>query len=666
MLGRFCLAVVLLFANATNAETPTKIAKEKRDPAAILAEDFFTPINERNFRLSPDGKYLAFFNETTNAYTLTITDLEKLEVIHNFAISYKSPSNLTWISNRRLIFGVNGAINSVNLDGTDLRVLISHLYEPENINSYRSLVNNFRYWSLMDSLADNPDEILVSSYDKNGYANIHRINVFTGDKEDLYVARELKAGRLYTDRNGNVLLAEKVKKEVREFYKLTTSKNDKPMLASIDIANQVYDLSYDAKSYLARQVIVNGFGYEKDVIYLSENVTGDRFRLVKYNYVTNQHDVIANDEIYDVGTVNEHVDLMFFHKEKKLVGISYQADKPKTIWFDERFKEYQRRLDAQYVGRINEIFDWSENADRLLVYSWSARSRGKIIIFEPESNRFILQSHFSTDLDQYALADKEIYTYPAQDGTVIRSYLTLPEKDKKGKLPLIVLPHGGPFVRSEYTYDGFVQYFSSRGFAVIEPNYRGSVGLGKTHLVSGKHEIANLMLSDMADGARALIAQGTIDPGQVYILGFSYGGYAAIMSALKYPDLYSAAVSYSAPLDLVAQLKYHKKEDHWFAYEFWSDVIGLKTKGKDHIKSLSPLHRMEEIKVPLLVFHGELDTIIPKDQPEAFKKMVEKKKLTIPVTILKSEGHGLGLVSSKVYFSEKAIEHFKRHKKNDL
>jgi dipeptidyl aminopeptidase/acylaminoacyl peptidase len=633
------------------------------DPAQIPAENFFKENTEFSYRISPDGKQLAFIRKYTQTYNIVITDLDKFVEVHEFAVSKNSPEHLTWISNSRLVFGLSGVIYSVNQDGADLRVLLSNIYDADKVKGYISFVDNLRYWSLLKRPRGNEEDVLFLSYNSDGHANVHKINIYTGEKTDLYDAEELKADGLYTDRDGKVILIEKIKKEQHSFYRLVNDKDDLE-LASLDIANQRYQLNYDAKSYLNRSVVVHEIGYEKDTMYLSEKTSGDRYQLVKYNYATNAHEVIGSDPVYDVGSPDERVSLHYDYKNRKLVGFSYNADKHKTVWLDERFKKYQQTLDKKYPGQINIIYDWNENADKLLVVSSDSKTKGKVIVFDAAKNKAIVQTDYSNVLSPDHMKDTSIYKYKTQDGTAITSYLTPPATSSTKKWPLIVMPHGGPFARSHYGYDGHMQYFSTRGFAVLEPNFRGSTGYGVQHLIAGKQQIADLMLADIADGVRALINENKVDPSQVYILGFSYGGYAAIMSAIKYPDLYSAAVSAAAPLDLNKQLKHYKKEEHWFAYEFWQDLIGVKQQGKKFVESISPYQRVDDIKIPLLVFHGDQDSIIPKEQAEEFKKLVEKKKLNIPVRIIQSEGHGWDLVSSNTYFAEKAVELFKANKKS--
>lgn len=633
------------------------------DPAQIPAENFFKESTEFSYRISPDGKQLAFIRKYTQTYNLVITDLERFVEVYDFPVSKNSPEQLTWISNSRLVFGLTGIIYSVNQDGADLRVLISNIYDKDKVKGYMSFVKNLRYWSLLKRPRGNEEDVLFLSYNSDGHANVHKVNIFTGEKTDLYDAKKLKADGLYTDRDGKVVLIEKVKKEHHSFYRLVNDQ-DELELADVDIANQRYQLNYDAKSYLNRSVVVHEIGYDKDTMYISEKTSGDRYQLVKYNYVTNEKEVIGSDPVYDVGSPDERVALHYDYKNKKLVGFSYSADKRKTVWLDERFKKYQQTLDKSYPERINQIYDWNESADKLLVMSRDAKTKGKIIVFDIIKNKTIVQTDYSDILSPDQMKDTDIYQYKAQDGTSITAYLTPPAATANKKWPLIVMPHGGPFSRSYYGYDGHIQYFSTRGYAVFEPNFRGSTGYGVQHLIAGKQQIADLILTDIADGVRSLIKENKVDPSQVYILGFSYGGYAAIMSAIKYPDLYSAAVSAAAPLDLNQQLKHYKKEENWFAYEFWQDLIGVEQQGKKYIESISPVNRIDELKIPLLVFHGELDNVVPKEQAEDFKKIVEKKKLNIPVRIIQAEGHGWDLVSSNTYFAAKSIELFKANQKS--
>lgn len=635
------------------------------DASQIPVENFFKENTTFDYRISPDGKQLAFIRKYTQTYNIVITDLEKYEEVKDFPVSKSLPSQLTWVSNSRLVFGLEGAIYSVNHDGTDLHALISVLYDRDKVKGYSSFVKNLRFWSLLKRPKGNEEELLFLSYNSDGYANVHKINIFTGEKKDLYEADHLKAHGLFTNRDGKVILVERIKKEQHSFFRLLNN-TDKFELAKVDIDNKGYKLDYDAKSYLNRSVVVHGLGYEDNIIYLSEKTKSDRYQLVKYNYLTHAVELLEKDSVYDVGNPDEDVQLFFDEKNRKLIGYGYSKDKYTAVWLDERFKKYQVNLDKSYPGKINKIYDWNENGDKLLVFSYDSKSKGKILIYDAVKNKRIVQTDYSAVVSPSHMQETILYKYKTQDGATITSYLTPPVLSEPRKWPLIVMPHGGPFARSYYGYDGWMQFFSARGYAVFEPNFRGSTGYGAQHLISGKNQIADLMLSDIAQGVEALIKEKNVDQSQIYILGFSYGGYAAIMSAIKYPHLYSAAVSAAAPLDLNEQLKHYKKNENWFAYEFWQEMVGVSMHNKKYIESISPYYRIDDIKIPLLIFHGSLDSVVPKEQVEDFKKLVEKKKLDIPIKIIQSEGHGWSMVSSNTYFVEKSLELFRSHKKKSL
>lgn len=136
-------------------------------------------------------------------------------------------------------------------------------------------MKNIRYWSIVDAIADNSEEVLISSYDRNGHANVHRINVFTGEKEDLFNSRNLKANSLYMNREAEVVLATREKKGNVEYFRIADIDNKDPVLASVDIAGSSYKLGYNGRTFLGRNVLINGFGYEKDIVYISENVSDD-------------------------------------------------------------------------------------------------------------------------------------------------------------------------------------------------------------------------------------------------------------------------------------------------------------------------------------------------------------------------------------------------------
>jgi len=628
----------------------------------LPVDTYFDRIDEFNHVMSPDGNHLAFIRDTPTTYQLSITDLNKFDVIHETAISGKYPQELKWLSNRVLMFRIDGKIYAINRDGTDIRVLIDHIYGDKEIKYISQLRKNIKWWSLEDILRDDDEHILVRSTSVDLYESIHKINIFSGEKIDLYDGDKYKVNKWIVGSKGETALAIKYKKDRSTFYHF--DEDDQKLIKMIDKNNRfIFDNS--GKNHLKKRAKFVAVTSNENKIYLTENVTGDRFSLSYYDYEKDKIKLIYDDPKYDIGDSDSAPRLIVDPESKKLIGIRYTRDREETVWLDERYKKVQDEIDKIYPGKINSIIQWGSDFERILFRSYDEKSFGRKIIYIPEKGQRIVQmAHHSLAL-QEKMAETKVISYKTSDGKEIEAYLTLPTVAKKmkgaaKKMPLIVMPHGGPFDRSVLGYDPYTQYFASRGYAVIEPNFRGSTGYGYKHLSSGRGAIHNLMLEDIADSARWAISEELVDKDSVYIFGFSYGGYAAIMSALKYPDLYSSAFSYGAPLNIKKQMKWYKKNDFHFAYEYWDEMVLGSSSSAAFVKDISPYYQLERATIPIHIYHGEKDETIPVEHAKDLKKKLKKNgsNKNVIVTLIKSEGHTMRIKSNEIYLAEKIHKAF--------
>jgi len=421
-------------------------------------------------------------------------------------------------------------------------------------------------------------------------------------------------------------------------------------------------LGHTGKTYLSKRVSLESFDYDNDHIYMATNRDSDRFKLVKYNVKEKRvvEDVYASDK-YDIG--GGHVDgtfLLFDDATESIVGLRVEEERGRSVWFDERFKRYQILIDKHRPDFNNNIFDWSDDTSTLLIYSYSDVDPGRYSIFHPETKALFTFAIANEELNSSVLSKTEFIEYQTRDNHTINGYLNPATNGEAGK-KLIVLPHGGPFSRDKWNFDAWVQYFATRGYNVLRVNFRGSTGYGRDHLLAGIRNIDTLMIDDIADGVYWAIENSYADPSNVFILGHSYGGYAALMSTVKYPNLYAAAVSWSAPTDLVAQIKQYKKDDAYFAYEYWKTAVGDPRKEKQALKRLSPLYNIDKLSVPIIVFHGEKDGTIPEEQAMAFKKALERSDKQAEVVIIDNEGHTFSNNSNITYVLEKTLRFFAQH-----
>jgi dienelactone hydrolase len=241
-----------------------------------------------------------------------------------------------------------------------------------------------------------------------------------------------------------------------------------------------------------------------------------------------------------------------------------------------------------------------------------------------------------------AMPTATVIEYTAQDGLSVHGYLTRPPGAADATLlPLVVLPHGGPEWRDHLTFDLEVQYLAARGYAVFQPNFRGSDGFGLAYIEKGHGEWGRKMQDDISDGVRHLVAQKMVDPARICIVGASYGGYAALAGAAFSPGLYRCAVSVSGVSDLREMLKsrgkiYGRDSD---LYAYWVKQIGDPDRDAARIDAVSPALHVDRIQTPVLLIHGDEDAIVPYEQSKIMKKALDKAGRVTELITLEDEGH---------------------------
>ncbi|WP_255586921.1 alpha/beta hydrolase family protein [Hephaestia mangrovi] len=288
-------------------------------------------------------------------------------------------------------------------------------------------------------------------------------------------------------------------------------------------------------------------------------------------------------------------------RQQRVVGVSYVTDKRHTAFFDPELKALQAALaKALPNDPLVTFVDASADENRLLLFAGSDVDPGSYYLFDKRTHQLNPLLSERAGLDNVQLAPVEAITFHAADGTSIPAYLTLPPGSAKKGLPAIVMPHGGPGDRDEWGFDWLAQFFAHRGYAVLQPNFRGSTGYGDAWFQDNGFRSWRTAIGDIDDGGRWLVGQGIADPAKLAIVGWSYGGYAALQSAVINPDLFKAVVAI-APVTDLQTLK--SESLHFTNYKNVAAMIG---DGPD-LAAASPAQNADRFKAPVLLFHGDID-----------------------------------------------------------
>lgn len=300
-------------------------------------------------------------------------------------------------------------------------------------------------------------------------------------------------------------------------------------------------------------------------------------------------------------------------------AVLFTDERERMIWLDKEMQALQGRLDKALPGRVNRIVSRDGTDNRMIVWSTTGSDPGAYYLYDRTKRALTELARPYEKLDGKILAPVEPVSYSARDGLSIPAYLTRPIGRGDKGLPLIVMPHGGPFLRDKWAYDNWVQFLANRGYVVLQPNFRGSTGYGKAFVDAASGEFGRKMQDDLDDGVRWLADKGLVDAKRVCIMGGSYGGYAAMWAAARNPEIYRCAISFAGISEIREML--HYDPSGWIArryYRDWRDRI--RGDSKFDLERVSPLAHAKEIRIPLLLAHGKKDQTVPFSQTERLHK----------------------------------------------
>ncbi len=345
----------------------------------------------------------------------------------------------------------------------------------------------------------------------------------------------------------------------------------------------------------------------------------------------------------------------------RVIGSEWTGDKPETKYFDPQRQALQSGLEGAFAGSSVRIASWDQSKNTVIVSVNGPRQPETYYFLDRTTHQTKVLSQTYPELKESDLGEMKSYPYKARDGLDIPAYLTLPPGKAPKNLPLIVLPHGGPDVRDYLSFNWMAQFLANRGYAVLQPNYRGSSGYGKKFTDLGSGQWGFKMQDDITDGVRKVIGDGIADPKRVCIVGGSWGGYAALAGATFTPDLYACAVSWAGISDLPLLLGSDIR-DSGGAHSQMALML-LKEMGSDtaRLAEVSPARHADMVKCPILLMHGKNDTTVELVQSKKMNEALLAARKQVEFITFEGEDHYFALADTRIRFLKEMERFLKQH-----
>jgi dienelactone hydrolase len=678
--ARVAIATLTIFATTVTAAELQPLENFARRPQM------------QGVSISSDGKYVAFLSGANDDTVLMTFDrTQPGSAFKRVAASDPGKFDIgwcRWANTKRLICGLYGNIRgsklaelpfkrmfAVDVDGTALKTLEEARNEG-NMFAAKTSVRNFsmgegggvaaidkgiepqhyadwhmsenggfgrsgvpagasfsteRQDELFDLTFEDPDTVLIQlDDDKDGLNSVYSLNINSGLR-DVRIDESPPVRRFYSDSRGNARVGWGTRDGKSIYYARLEGDSEWRALNSTD--------SMDPRNPL--QLIAMASGNTAYAVGPHEG----RDALWSIDLADKrQPQLLFRHPLVDVGEP-------ILQTDRRLLGVRYDVERPYVWYADEKQRELIDKLERQFNGKWHEIVDSSDDKKALIIQASNDTDAGTYYLYDVEKEKLAKLGSTYPELDPRTLGSFSYITYKAKDGTAIPGYLTVPSGVEKKNLPMVVLPHDGPAARDSWKFSFLRAFLANRGYAVLQMNYRGSSGFGKKWKDDAAQDWGGLPYSDIKDGLAWAVGEGIADPKRVCIMGWGFGGYEALLGAMRDGGSYRCAVSIAGITDLEMY-----QEHGAMGGELEARRAQLGT-DREKLRQLSAVENAARIDVPVLLVHGTHDWQVQVDHTNALAKAMKKNKKNVESIIIKGGSHELERKSDRMTLL-KEIEEF--------
>jgi dipeptidyl aminopeptidase/acylaminoacyl peptidase len=591
----------------------------------LTVEDFFRNPLFTQMKLSPNGEWVATLtsvNGRRNLAVLSVNDTTATAITNGRRTDI---SDFFWVTDERLVYTIDVDGNeafglfAIDRDGSDWRELVG----PEN-----SIQVFPRQVLPLDRLEEDRNHILVTDNERRKlYPDVFRLNIHTGRMTRI-VRNPGYVRSWISDHEGVIRAGIGSTDDPRDlFERVMYRDSDAHDWRVLTEHHQFDDHGFTPIAFAA----------DNQTLYVRSNVGRDTQALYTYDAESGRlGELIFGHDAVDVTNV------AMSPLDDRLLAVSYEHERPEIVAVDPGWAALRKSIDAALPDTLNEIVSMSDDERRLLIVAHSDTDPGSFYLLDQPRGELRYYASRMPWLKPHELSQMRSITITARDGVTLHGYLTIPNGAEPADLPLILHPHGGPYgVRDSWGFDRRVQFLASRGYAVLQINFRGSGGYGKAFMDIAWQQWGLAMQDDLTDAVQWAIDQGIADPNRICIYGASYGGYAAMVGITRTPDLYRCAVNYAGVVDLAELYSYWSANPLATGIEAWFErAIGHPRENRKRLEATSPINNLDGLEVPLFIVHGRRDPRVPIAQAEGLTRALRHREIEHGLFIKSDEGHG--------------------------
>ncbi|MEO8937579.1 MAG: S9 family peptidase [Burkholderiaceae bacterium] len=636
---------------SASAQSVDVAATPQDRPGLPPVEDFLRLAEYSLVTLSPDGKLLAALVPLNGHRNLALIDIDRGKAIALTTLRDEDVSSYEWIGDRLLEFRTANLGDALSLVRTRRRILIDtegHVVRDLMRAAFRAnhtvdaiVGGGGVLFEVLDSIGRSGEDLVVVTNERNRYGlDAYRYNPRTMEKTLLTFRSPGDVTRFIADRAGQIRIAQTAPRggEKTAWWYRRTNDDEWTKMAESDVEQE--------------RVVPLAFDFDDKTLYVRALSSAKGGRSGVYTYDLEKGELgplVYESPIGEVGGVR------FDRVKQKVVGFEDTS----TIgikWIDPDWERLQKSIDGALPGMRNRLGWAAYDTDRVIVTSDSGSESPTFYLLDRKTHKMEPVAVARSALKSVELGSRRFVRYDARDGLSIPAYLTLPHDGPKKNLPLVVIIHGGPYVNAtRYGFDPEAHLFASRGYAVLQPDFRGTRGYGDSFYKAGWKQWGLAMQDDVTDGVKWLIANGTVDKDRVCLFGGSYGGYATLWGLEKEPRMFRCGVAFVAVSDLemmfdVAWSDVMRAERNGDSTRTLTRWIGDPDKDRDKMRAVSPLYHVDRIQAPLLLAYGAADQRVPLIHGNRMRSALDRYDKKYDWVVYNDEAHGFNKDENKFDF----------------